>query len=1049
MLFMLMTLLQSMAVAEHVTPEKALKVAQTFLSVNGAKSDELTDISRETGFSNLYVLRGLEGFVVLSADDCVRPVLGYSTINSFEVKNMPDNVREWLQGYDDQIQSLISTRAQPSAETTRLWEELKDGKGTRTDVVVDALVQTRWNQGSPFNAMCPAGCVTGCVATAMAQIMKYWDYPSHGMGSSSYAWNDTILGADFWNTTYDWDNMPNNLYSSSPAIQKQAVAELMYHCGASVEMMYGPSSSGGSSASTGMVASALVNYFNYKPTISYLYRSDVSDGIWIEMLMTEMNARRPVQYRGTNAVSGGGHSFICDGYDSDTLFHFNWGWGGMYDGFYSIDDMSPGSGGIGSGSGVYTVNQAAIFGIEPNISMAGEPTSLFAVLNGKSVSLSWEAGTDAVSYSIYRNGNPLVDEVVETQYVDDHSLYGTSTYYVRSVDANGVMSLSSNQVAITLCYQTPIVNDLDGTYDDGTLELSWTTPEWCYPEHETTSLYYTLTYSGNVVGYGGSQQMYWGHKYPASLLSSSLGKGIYKVSFYSVESGTYQLFVYKGTDEERDVPVSLLMNKPVTFSQIGWCDFELDLPIVIDGTEDIWVFIYDPEFRNLPACCSTSSEPKNGGYYSTSPSDWTGVWTSGAFLIQTFLTDGVYTYNLYDGNVVVASDIEGNSYSIVDAADDMIHHYKVTTNYYDGETFQSNRVDVAVGDVSLSSLSLDANNKMIVAENAKLSVNALACATPANLIIENGAQLICESDGVKATLKHRIEGCGSDSGKWHLVASPITESVIPTTENGLLSESYDLYLFDQSAEDEWRNYKAEPFLIENKTGYLFAAEEGANLEFAGTLMTSVEAVGLVYDENKPLAGWNLVGNPYPCNAYLGQSYYSLNSNGTRISPTLMTDAVAPCAAIWVKANEVGQMLNFSKTEQQRESNFIVVKVADEDDAVGDQVILCQNADESVSLPGFPFGERETRLYISQNGLEYAIMNVENDAAQEVEICFETGKAGKYLLSVDMENAQGYSLVLVDNLTGNRCCLQGDSLPYVFTAKPDDVPLRFKLLLNND
>ena len=214
----LMAILPAMAFAEHVEPARAQKAAKTFLSNNDVKSAQLTDVAPAAGFANLYIFNANPGFVVMAADDRVQPILGYSLTGTFVTDDMPDNVRGWLQGYDDEIQAAIDHRMSASSETTQKWHDLENGvRGPRAVTVVAPLIQTRWNQNKYYNDLCPlvsdgpnGHAYTGCVATAMAQIMKYHNYPSHGIGTHSYTWQDQTLSADFGATTYDWANM--NLY---------------------------------------------------------------------------------------------------------------------------------------------------------------------------------------------------------------------------------------------------------------------------------------------------------------------------------------------------------------------------------------------------------------------------------------------------------------------------------------------------------------------------------------------------------------------------------------------------------------------------------------------------------------------------------------------------------------------------------------------------------------------------------------------------------------------------------------------------------------------
>ncbi len=205
----------------------------------------------------------------------------------------------------------------------------------------------------------------------MAQVMKYWNYPTNGTGSHSY--NHPTYGtlsADFGNTTYDWDNMLNVYTSSATQQQKDAVATLMYHCGVAVEMYYGIEES---SAYLFWLEDNLINFFGYNPTtIQHLDRSNYSNTEWENILKAELDAGRPILYSGDNGSTDveniSSHEFICDGYDANDYFHINWGWGGDCDGFFLIDDLAPGSGGIGGGMYDYRYYQTAIIGVQPNAS---------------------------------------------------------------------------------------------------------------------------------------------------------------------------------------------------------------------------------------------------------------------------------------------------------------------------------------------------------------------------------------------------------------------------------------------------------------------------------------------------------------------------------------------------------------------------------------------------------------------------------------------------------------------------------------------------------
>ena len=689
----LMALMQGRAQAQPVSRETACRAATTFLNANGAKTAQLTDVSAEIGFANLYVFTTDQSFVILSADSRVQPVLGYSLNDPFVAEDMPENKRAWIEEYGDAIQFAIERQTRASAETAQQWRDLAEGNYNRSgSVVVGPLVQTRWDQYSPYNLLCPSGTVTGCVATAMAQIMKYWNYPEHGIGSHSYIYSPYgVLSADFGSTDYDWDNMTNTYGSSSTEMQRQAVATLMYHCGVSVDMKYGPASTGGSGASTPNVANALKSYFNYSSDVQHIDRDYSNDNAWVALLKAELDSSRPIQYHGSG--SGGGHSFVCDGYRDDDYFHFNWGWSGSCDEYYTLNTLNPGPGGTGSGAyGIYNDGQGAIIGIHPSICAAEEPSNLTLTLNERQVTLFWDAANGAASYNVYCNGF-MVGDTTATSFVHV-APFGNSTYFVRSVDNNGVLSLSSNTVSVTVDYQSPIVTDLSATVIGNSVHLEWTTPEWCYPATPTETLAYgTLDNSGTSLGYQGSACMYWGHRYPASSLTNYNRMAVYKVSFLARETGDYQLFVYQGTTD--DHPQTQLLQQSFTLETSGWNEIDLSTPIQIDASRDLWVFLYDPEYRDYPAAYC-AFEGDEGNYYSNhDPTLIVSSFPGIAFFIRTYLTDGAYTYNLYRNDESIANAIPDPHYTDSGLADGT-YTYHLTTNYYGGETSPSNSVTVTV-----------------------------------------------------------------------------------------------------------------------------------------------------------------------------------------------------------------------------------------------------------------------------------------------------------------------------------------------------------------
>jgi len=373
--------------AESVNPEQAAKIAKNFY-LQVAKSKGLSDVTLSLAFTakskDVSIQKGYngqetlifyifnvnqnEGFVIVSADNDVTPILGYSTSGSYSDINIAPAFKKLLEKYKKEIADVILNNLQADQEIQNKWEKLENGesifseKGIKS---VNPLLTTTWNQNPYYNYLCPGGSVTGCPATAMGQIMKYWNYPATGIGFHSYNENDYgTLSANFATTTYDWASMPNNVTSNN-----YAVGILMFHCGVAVEMNYSPT---GSSSYVIISASptpeqcceyALKTYFGYNAsTIQGLKRDNYSDTDWKNLLKNDLNAGRPIQYAG---FGQGGHTFVCDGYDNNDFFHMNWGWGGYYDGFFDLDALNPGTGGTGSGAGTYNQGQQALIGIQP------------------------------------------------------------------------------------------------------------------------------------------------------------------------------------------------------------------------------------------------------------------------------------------------------------------------------------------------------------------------------------------------------------------------------------------------------------------------------------------------------------------------------------------------------------------------------------------------------------------------------------------------------------------------------------------------------------
>lgn len=358
----------SASYAAPLTPDQALErmaAGGVEMILTRGQAPQLRGVVNDrTGQPALYVFTysGDEGFLLLTADDATAPVAGYSATNGFDLAMQSENVASWMSLYADQVEAA---RGLPPYRDTRTRA------GEKAEI--KPMLTTIWNQTSPYNNLCPTvggwRSVTGCVATAMAQVMNYWQYPPKGFGEIAFSPSsiDGTLSMDFSETVFDWANMLDD-YRGGEATRDNitAVATLMKACGYSVKMDYTP---GASSAYSRDIANALKTYFGYDQGASRKDREDYSSQqAWNNMIYDDLANVGPVILNGQS--SGGGHSFVCDGYDGNGYYHINWGWGGLSDGYFLLDYLTPSEVGTGGGTGKYdgyNINQDAVTGIMPPV----------------------------------------------------------------------------------------------------------------------------------------------------------------------------------------------------------------------------------------------------------------------------------------------------------------------------------------------------------------------------------------------------------------------------------------------------------------------------------------------------------------------------------------------------------------------------------------------------------------------------------------------------------------------------------------------------------
>ena len=351
------------AMANPVTKNMALQKARNFAKEKLGRTNEKVEMTFQTTLKGKEDAPGLyvcnmgdnKGFVILSGDDRAVPVLAYSDTGAFDANNIPENMKWWLQYYEEALEQVVE------------YQLTNKKAAARPTDVIKPLVKTQWDQMAPYNQFCPtignAKSPTGCVATAMAQVLNYHRCPVDSTNSidgyTTYSYKVNMPKLE--PTKFDWDNMLNTYGRNATQAQKDAVAELMLYCGQVVQMDYTPASSG---ANTDYLGYLLPRYFNIPQTVHNVVRYGYTIEQWDSIMINELKHNRPILYTGYTAASEG-HAFVCDGYDGKGYYHINWGWGGDGDAYYRISVLDASSNGVGGSSTSlrFSVLQSAIIGI--------------------------------------------------------------------------------------------------------------------------------------------------------------------------------------------------------------------------------------------------------------------------------------------------------------------------------------------------------------------------------------------------------------------------------------------------------------------------------------------------------------------------------------------------------------------------------------------------------------------------------------------------------------------------------------------------------------
>lgn len=630
---MTLALFISQLVASPVDVNRAQRLGQKYLQSNYAKQVSTLSLAytemTESGQPAVYVFNADNAFVIVSADDAALPILGSSDEHCFNANDLPDGLAYMLRHYARQIQYAIENNLEADVETAEQWAKVeREGllKGGRSVAAVPPLFNLVWDQGCYYNQLCPTAnnywacnhVYAGCVADAMAMVMKYWNWPDHGVGSHTY----TPSGypqqtADYENTYYDWPNMPVSLTASSTAAQKDAVARLMWHCGVSVNMAYGVDGSGASSYN---VPGALKQYFRYAETVNIQYRADFTKTQWEDMLIRSFDRGIPCYYSGAEGQEG--HAFVCIGYNNNRQFYFNWGWSGSYNNYYAIDALN-------TGNGTFNDNQAAIFDFIPDYIYA----ALIPATSDLSITaLNAHSKTGIVSWT-----NPTVNQAGETiENIEKVVLLrdGVEIFSQLNVTPGQTMTFEDqvsnyDRYDYTVYY---VSNNIKGPFAE-TYYVYGPTCQWKFVGQTT-----------NFQGWNGGK---------IQILNS-----------YGSICGEVTM--------TNSTPISMLVRVPegdVTFQWVAPSSTVNSITINIKKSDNTSVYSYSGNSNNIPATLYTGNNDCDG---CQPPTDLNGEyqWSGEAF--GTLLT---WSYDVDPQSFKVYRSEDGQDYSLIATVDKTLREY--------------------------------------------------------------------------------------------------------------------------------------------------------------------------------------------------------------------------------------------------------------------------------------------------------------------------------------------------------------------------------------
>ena len=566
-----------MAAAKPVTVETARRAAENVLG------RAVVDITPKC-LAECYLFQGADGrgFVLLSADDIARPLLGFSETSTFRTDAIPAHVMSWLDGYQREIAYGREHGATAASAVRAEWEELLSGRTPEPKATaVDTLLHSSWDQSPLYNDMCPydsvegAHALVGCVATAVSQVMRYHGHPAQGRGSHAYkSKHFDTLRVDYSQSVYDWAHMPDVLTATSTEEEINAVAKLCYDVGVMMDMNYSTTGSGAYEQSGGMLQrfsaeSGLENHLFYNPGMYAAFREGYTDEEWNAIIGGELEAHRPVVYTGSSSTAG--HAFVIDGRNSRGHFHVNWGWGGYYNGYFIFGRLI-----IGYGT--------------PNVASFNE-------MNNALVGV----------YPITPNTDVSTVEVVSAD-TSRGTVAGSGTY---SVDSPRVFLRAHAK---------------DGYRFDHWASGNRANPIFYYPTIDYHDTAYFVPLPPDTLGYGMDfapnwdtvytlSHTEWGIRIPAHRLPA--GKELRKVQNFIYTTGQYVLRIYLG-DMPSDTPV---YEDTLQLESYGWRTIGLRTPIALDGTKDLWL-TFAVDSVKYPAGTSPNTGVADGSWIKNPEGGW-------------------------------------------------------------------------------------------------------------------------------------------------------------------------------------------------------------------------------------------------------------------------------------------------------------------------------------------------------------------------------------------------------------------------------------------